>query len=273
MDRKLVSCYRTKDFKQWEFCADSLTLDAPSKPHPYIVTDLDLMKPNAQSEMAGCNIERPKVLYNAKTKQYVMWMHWEEPDNYLEARCAVAVSDSLETPFTYLGSFNPIGHMSRDCTMFQDDDGTAYFISSARDNYDLHIYKLTEDYLSIDSLERILWPGQEQEAPVIFKKDDLYYILTSGCTGWDPNQSSYGYSTALDGDWSIRKPLGDDTTFRSQPTWVLPITQNGTTEYWYVGDRWSGAENYEGSEYVILPLTFHSPQELELTWQDNISIV
>ena len=99
-----------------------------------------------------------------------MWMHWERPNDYREARCAVAVCDTIDGDYTYLGSFNPLGYMSRDCTLFKDDDGTAYFISAANNNADIHIYRLTDDYLAIDSLVQILWPGQWREAPVVFKK-------------------------------------------------------------------------------------------------------
>ena len=76
-----------------------------------------------------------------------MWAHWEMPSDYKLARCAVAVCDTIDGDYTYLGSFNPMGYMSRDCTLFVDDDKCAYFISAARDNQDLHIYCLTEDYL------------------------------------------------------------------------------------------------------------------------------
>ncbi|CAD0006769.1 hypothetical protein FLAT13_03487 [Flavobacterium salmonis] len=27
------------------------------------------------------------------------------------------------------------------------------------------------------------------ETPVILKKDVIYYMITSGCTGWEPNEA------------------------------------------------------------------------------------
>jgi len=86
--------------------------------------------------------------------------------------------------------------MSRDCTLFQDDDGTAYFISAARDNADLHIYRLSDDYLSIDEHVKTLWPGQYREAPAMIKREGIYFLVTSGCTGWTPNQAKYGFGQA-----------------------------------------------------------------------------
>ncbi len=274
--RNKVSCYCSEDLQSWRFCNHLLTLDSPAEPHPYVVTDLRL---GAEGHAAwigqGCNIERPKVLYCEKTGRFVMWMHWEEPDNYGKARCAVAVCDRIDGAYTYLGSFNPIGEMSRDCTLFLDEDGKAYFVSSSRDNLDLRIYRLTEDFLGIDRLVRVLFPGQQQEAPVLFRHGGRYFLLTSGCTGWAPNQSSYSSAARLDGDWAARKPLGNRTTYRSQPTWVLPVAdaRTGRTDFWYIGDRWGGAgEAYFQSEYVFLPLRFGPDGALSLEWSGEAEL-
>ncbi|MEN9841864.1 MAG: hypothetical protein RL376_1664, partial [Verrucomicrobiota bacterium] len=51
-------------------------------------------------------IERPKVLYNAATKKFVMWVHVDDR-KYSYARVGVAVADQPAGPFTYLGSFRP----------------------------------------------------------------------------------------------------------------------------------------------------------------------
>jgi len=272
--RNKVSCYVSTDLMNWSFSNHILTIDSTVAPH-YVRTYPELDIPEQQAEIGqGCNIERPKVLYNEKTKKYVMWMHWERPSDYSQARCAVAVCDTIDGDYTYLGSFNPIGHMSRDCTLFKDDDGTAYFVSAARDNDDLNIYKLSDDYLSIDRLVHVLWPGQQREAPTLFKRNGLYYMLTSGCTGWDPNQSAYAYSTSIAGDWSLPKELGDETTYRSQPTCVIPLHEkNGSIGYWYLGDRWGGShDDYFKSKYVLLPLKFVSDKEIILEWLEEVDL-
>jgi hypothetical protein len=51
----------------------------------------------------GCVIERPKVLFNRKTGQYVMWFHLEfKGEGYRSARAGVAVADRPAGPYTYL---------------------------------------------------------------------------------------------------------------------------------------------------------------------------
>ena len=56
---------------------------------------------------------------------FVMWAHVESAD-YSMACAGVAVADSPVGPFVYQGSFRPNNAMSRDQTVFVDDDGTPW---------------------------------------------------------------------------------------------------------------------------------------------------
>ncbi|MBL4701311.1 MAG: hypothetical protein JKX85_08635 [Phycisphaeraceae bacterium] len=60
----------------------------------------------------GCILERPKVIYNSKTKKFVMWFHLEHKGKkYNTAHSAVAVANSPTGPFTFLHSLRPnAGH-------------------------------------------------------------------------------------------------------------------------------------------------------------------
>jgi hypothetical protein len=212
-------------------------------------------------------VERPKVIYNASTGQYVMWMHWENGQDYGQARAAVAYSSTVDGNYTYQGSFRPLGHMSRDITLFRDDDGTAYMISAARENYDLHLYRLNADYRGIAQLVGNPWPGGHREAPALFKRNGVYFMLTSGATGWSPNQAKYATATSVSGPWSSMQNVGDSTTYRSQPAYVLPIQGTQGTSYLYMGDRWAGAWGgpVGDSSYVWLPIAFPSNTSMSLT--------
>jgi len=246
-----VSCYRSTDLINWEFRGDLLTRQS----HP---------------ELDKANIERPKVIYNEKTKQFVMWMHYEYGKDYSYARAAVAVSDNIEKPFRYLKSFRPFNNMSRDCTLYKDDDGTAYFLSSARENYDMMVYKLSDDYLDAKEQVATLWPGGHREAPALFKRGEYYFLMTSACTGWAPNQGKYAYAKSIRGPWSDLMLIGNSTTFDSQSTFILPIKGTKTTAYLYVGDRWDG-KKYSNSTYILLPLSFKNNTSMELNWVDAVS--
>ncbi|MFJ7175060.1 RICIN domain-containing protein [Streptomyces massasporeus] len=253
---RYVDAYRSSDLKNWEF--RNHVLSEASDP-----------------ELATANIERPKVMYNASTGTFVMWMHKENGTDYGEARAAVAVSDTVDGDYTWKGSFRPLGqHMSRDITVFTDTDGAGYMISAARENYDLQIYRLTADYTGIASLVANPWPGGHREAPALFKRNGVYFMLTSGATGWNPNQQQYATATSIAGPWSAMKNVGDSTAYGSQTAFVLPVQGTSGTSYLYLGDRWGNS--FDGtvndSRSVWLPLTFSNATTMSMSWSPEVTI-
>ncbi|MFI1660847.1 RICIN domain-containing protein [Streptomyces sp. NPDC020472] len=253
---RYVSAYRSTDLKTWEFRNHVLSQ----------ATD---------PELQGANIERPKVMYNASTGQFVMWMHKEgSATDYSEARAAVAVSSTVDGDYSWRGSFRPLGHMSRDITTFVDTDGTGYMISAANENADLHVYRLTADYTGIDAQVQKLWAGQSREAPAMFKRNGVYFILTSGATGWAPNQQKYATATSVTGTWSGLKDVGNSTTYRSQTAYVLPVQGTSGTSYLYMGDRWGNSMGgmVQDSQYVWLPLKFPTKTTMTMDYSPKITI-
>lgn len=250
----LVNLYRSTDLKNWEFRAN-------------------LLHKNMGGELATANIERPKLIYNASTDKYVMWMHKENGTNYNEGRVAVASANNIEGPYTYHGSWRPLGYDSRDMTIY-NDNGTAYLFSSTRVNADMNIFRLNSDFLDVDVLVQTLTVGQYREAPAVFRRGSIYYLLTSGATGWDPNQGKYATATNIEGSWSNPVNFGDSTTYSSQPTYVATVQGTNTTSYLYMGDRWAGAwgGSVNSSTYVWLPLSFSGSSTLSMNWYNSINI-
>jgi hypothetical protein len=249
---KSVRLYRSRTLQNWEFVKD-------------ILTD------RSDADLNSAKIERPKIIYNRRTQQFVMWMHKEGSDNYGQARAAVAVADKIDGNYTYRGSFRPLDFMSRDCTAFVDDDGSAYFLSAANENADLHLYKLTDDYTAISSLVQKIWVGQKREAPALIKRNGVYFILSSTTSGWDPNQARFGTASSLSGTWSTPQNIGNSTTFDSQPTYILPIEGTQTRSYLYLGDRWMDP-NYQDSKYVWLPLSFPTNTTMAFSWNTRVAV-
>ncbi len=250
----LVSCYRSTNMKDWEFRNN-------------------VLKRSSNSELSNANVERPKVIYNPQTGKFVMWAHKELSSDYSQARACVAVCDTIDGNYQWQRSFRPFDYMSRDCTLFVDDDGAAYFVSAADENYDLNIYRLTSDFLDVQSTVYI-WDGFHREAPALFKRNGTYYMITSGATGWDPNQGQFSSSTSLSGGWSGWQNFGNSTTFESQSTYVQPIQGTEKTSYLYMGDRWAGAWDgpVNDSRYVWLPVNFDSSGRISITYSDTITI-
>ena len=261
-----VSAYRSKDLRQWEF-----------RNH--------VLRMTSDPDLEPANVERPKVIYNEMTGQYVMWMHWENGSDYGEARAAVASSDTVDGDYTYHGSFRPFadtsvidhgkpGYMSRDCTLFVDDDDAGYFISATNENSDLNLYRLTDDYLGIQDLAATLFNGSYREAPALFKRNGVYFLVTSAATGWNPNQAQYATSTSLASGWSSLANVGDGNTFYSQSTYVVEASGGGVTNYLYMGDRWAGAYGrpVNESSYIWLPITFPSDDRMGLAWNNTLDL-
>ena len=96
---------------------------------------------------AGRVLERPKVISTTrKTKPYVMYMHIDS-GNYREAKVGVATSPTVDGNYTYRGSFRPMGHQSRDMSLFQDRDGAGYLLFEDRQS-GVRIERLSDDYLT-----------------------------------------------------------------------------------------------------------------------------
>lgn len=70
---------------------------------------LKVNKTDSTSDIAkGCILERPKVIYNATTKKFVMWFHLElTTQGYDAARSGVAVADNPTGPFIFIESMRP----------------------------------------------------------------------------------------------------------------------------------------------------------------------
>ncbi|KAL4372639.1 hypothetical protein HN51_006634 [Arachis hypogaea] len=253
-----VGCYSSKDLWTWKHEGIVLAAEETDETH-------DLHKSNV--------LERPKVIYNEKTGKYVMWMHVDD-GNYTKAAVGVAISDTPDGPFDYLGSQRPHGCESRDMTVFKDEDGMAYLIYSSEDNSELHIGPLTEDYLNVTPTMRRILVGQHREAPALFKHRGTYYMITSGCTGWAPNEALAHAADSVLGPWeTIGNPciVGNNmfrlTTFFAQSTFVLPLP-GFQGLFIFMADRWNPAD-LRDSRYVWLPLVVAGPvdQPLEYTFE------
>ncbi len=200
-----------------------------------------------------------------------MWFHLELPgQGYGSARAGVATSDSVTGPYTFIRSFRPNGAMSRDQTLFVDDDGKAYQFTASEENQTMHINPLTDDYLDVTGSYERVFVGRSMEAPAVYKYQGRYYLIASGCTGWAPNAARQAVADHVLGPWTeLGNPAQGkdaDVTFHSQSTYVLPIAPERGF-FMYLGDRWN-PNNLADSRYIWLPLTF-TGERFEMHWHDQ----
>lgn len=149
------------------------------------------------------------------------------------------------------------GQMSRDMTIFVDEDGKAYHIYSSEENATLQIAELTKDYARHTGKYVRIFPTGQNEAPVVFKKDGRYWMICSGCTGWAPNEARMFSAENIMGEWTeYPTPFvgaGSKTTFDSQG--AFPLVVDG--EIYFFADEWR-PKCLADSRYKCYPIEFDS---------------
>jgi len=272
----VVSCYSSTNLYHWKREGAALSRE-------------NLPRHNGRRTF----VERPKVIFNPQTKKFVMWTHLEA-GRYTYARAGIATSDTPAGPFTFLHAIRPItkdfnfeadaatqqkefGGTFRDMNLFVDDDGRAYAFYSSEDNWTMYIVRLNSEFTGPEepAIEGKTWSRnfvrQMREAPAPYKHNGRYYVITSGCTGWKPNEAGYGVADNILGPWqSNANPcIGPNakTTFDSQSTFVLPVPGKAD-QFIYMGDRWK-PDNLSDSRYVWLPLTMKSDGSPVIEWKDR----
>ena len=249
-----VSCYTSTDLYNWE--NRGLVLEAVQN---------DLVHELHTSKI----IERPKVVYNALTKKYVMFLHLDT-DDYQYARVGIAMSNEPAGRYEFLGSFAPNQADSRDMTVFKDDDDKAYIFHSSEWNKTLYAGELSADYQNTIGNFTRNFVDASREAPAVFKRQGKYYCLTSGCTGWEPNEAQYAVAENVLGPWKVvgNPCLGPDAdkTFFAQSAFVFPVAGEGDA-YIAMFDRWN-KEDIGASRYVWLPIRFEGDRMI-IEWLDE----
>lgn len=276
-----VHCYSSVDLYNWK--DEGIALQVEKDPLSKIA--------------AGSVIERPKVIYNKTTRQFVMWTHLElKGMGYKAALCAVATSDKITGPYKLHHTERPdrqswplnykgeqgrykdsilkrdfsVGQMSRDMNLFVDDDDKAYLIYTSEENSTLHISLLSDDYLNTTGKYVRVFAGRYMEGAAIFKNKHKYYFVASGCTGWAPNAARSAVADSLFGQWTeLGNPcVGKDSalTFHGQSNFVLKV--NGRkNDFIFMADRWNPKNAIDG-RYIWLPVNFQDGK-FSVPWKDH----
>lgn len=171
---------------------------------------------------------------------------WWTPDWYK------AVKEGMFTERDVKG-----GQMSRDMTIFVDDNGKAYHIYSSEENLTLQIAELTRDYSRHTGRYVRLFPTGMNEAPVVFKKDGIYWMICSGCTSWAPNEARMFFTDNIMGEWTeCPTPFvgeGSKSSFNSQGAFPLVVDD----EIYFFADEWR-PQCLADSRYKCFPVRFNA---------------
>lgn len=288
-----VHCYSSKDLYNWK--DEGIALKVSDDPKNDIAN--------------GCILERPKVVYNAKTKKFVMWFHLELlGKGYAAARAGVAVADKINGPYTFLKSYRPNaqkmpfypegtppadttlncetpanrydgffcrdmpgGQMARDMTVFVDDNGKAYHVFSSEENYTLDVAELDESYTSHTGKFSRVYVGFQTEAPALFKRNGRYYMIGSGCTGWAPNAARWFTADNIFGPWKYHgNPcVGDNAHITFGGQSTHVLPIPGKKDAFIFMADKWTPSNAIDGRYLWLPIRFSKEDNLEISWLNS----
>ncbi len=259
-----IHCYTSKDLINWT--------DAG------IVLSVDYHNTNVDTEY-GCLIERPKVVYNKKTSKFIAFFKFYPKGNgYEVAYVGVAIADSPSGPFKYSHKFladSPKG--SGDFSMFVDTNGDLYHLGVRKPEKTFIIGKMRDDYL-MPAEDYKICQGIEYhtEAPAIIKVNNVYHMLSSGSSGWTPNEARYYTSTDLVGPWTRHTnptsglntfdSIGSEKTFGGQSSFILPVA-GLENAFIAMFDIWKPNMPIEG-RYIWLPIEFKEGK-IAINWIDQ----
>lgn len=228
-----VRLYASTDLYNWE---DKGTIfhpsDDPANPmHPTRIMD------------------RPHILYNEKTRKFVMWVKFagnpDNPGDWRDQYMGVAVADRITGPFELINTFHPLGMNAGDFDLMKEpSDGKGYFVFD-RVHFEMVIADLTEDYLNVNGHYSAHFPNGHppytREAPAYFNRKGVHYLLSSGTTGYFPNPSEIASAGVIHGPWTVLgDPHIDDPMHTSFDSQICSVFKHPHKKDLYIAlaDRW-----------------------------------
>ena len=138
---------------------------------------------------ANATFCRPKVIYNAATKRYVLWLNWFPMINgsakFMSSGYQTLVSTSPDGPFVSAVVSVPTLHAAGgDMGIFLDSDGAGYLIyTSIAVGHRISVERLSEDFTNTTRHNSGLlpFPGGCFESPAMFARGNTIFALAAPC--------------------------------------------------------------------------------------------
>jgi hypothetical protein len=206
---------------------------------------------------AGSWFGRLGVVYNAKTKKYVMVAQGAGGLFFATSDTPTGnfVFDNVQETLSGIANGN-----TGDQTTFQDDDGKAYLICSSKSGRsNLYVVPLREsDFLAIGTPTRI-FGGVGREGNALFKYDKTYYFCSSDLHGWNASHTYCISATNILGPYGAEFVMTNtDPDFSHVTQTGFFVTVKGTAGSFviFAGDRWSDFAGNGLGYNQWMPLSF-----------------
>jgi hypothetical protein len=198
------------------------------------------------------------VAYNATTKKYVLVAQGG-------GGLYFATSDKPSGGFVFSRvQMNPPGianGSTGDQTIFQDDDGQAYLVSSSssgRSNRYVSPLRAADFLEAEDAV--LVYKGGGREGNCMFKYSGRYYFCSSDLHGWNSSQSYCVSASNIRGPWSaefVLEGTQNDYSHVTQTGFFIAVKGSEQTTIIFAGDRWA---NFAGNGIGFnqwMPLSFN----------------
>lgn len=241
--------YSSKDLKSWH--DEGFLFDARS----------EIWQCRCDGGTYGCF--RPHVVFNQKTKKYVLWVNVY--DNVIGYRVFTATKptgpfkEEKEPQLSINNQMPKAGLNNGDHDIFIDSDGTAYLaFTDWRAKGAIVIERLSADYLTGTGQYTRFVTDQNTEAPALFKRNQYYYIAYSdpNCGYCGGTGTSYKRAEHPLGPWSEAHKISQNSC-GGQPSFVSVIQTEKEHFFIYGSDLWNnGAKNEALANFFWTPLKF-----------------
>jgi hypothetical protein len=198
------------------------------------------------------------VAYNANTKKYVLLaqggggLYFATSDG----PSGGFVFDHVQTNLPGIAN-----GATGDQTVFQDDDGQAYLVSSSsmgRGNRYVSPLR-TEDFLNAEDAV-LAYKGGGREGNCMFKYGGHYYLCSSDLHGWNSSQTYCVSAPNIKGPYGaefVLEGTQNDYSHVTQTGFFFPVKGSQQTTIIFAGDRWADFAGNGLGFNQWLPLTFN----------------
>lgn len=247
-----IRVYRSKDLYNWE---DLGLLVAPN---------LDDPDDNLFPEKC---VDRPHILKCPKTGKYLLWLKISGAESCF----TVLQADTLLGPYFVLRqNYHPLGHHVGDFDMVADEKSGIGYLYMDTDHDRIAGFRLTEDYTAVEAEISSQYEGLKtpfrREGIALFEHGEKKYMITSGMSGYTPNQSDAAVADSWEGPFvSIGDPHVDDesmASFNSQISQVFKLP--GREQYIALADRWMPRHLLDGKGSDIVRRAIASKYQPDL---------
>lgn len=256
-----IRMYSSKDFYNW--------------------TDMGLIIPpvldNPNSDLfPEKRVDRPHIVKNERTGKYVCWLKLCGAS----ANFTVLTADRMTGPYTIVKEhYNPFGLNIGDFDIsVNEETQTAYLYCEAEHDMVVGI-RLNEEYT--EGVKIVSRQYEHLHAPfcregvTVFRRNEKLYMLTSGMTGYVPNQSDAAVSEDYEKPFiSIGDPHVNDASMASFNSQIGQVFKIPGKEDLYVtiADRWvpDYVVDYRRADSIRRAIAMgHDPEHYQATDEEK----